>query len=132
MEPKIGPGAFQWNLGGWFGAQIGATLWLVLMGGLVAARHSVPSGLAVLGLGLAPNVIGWWLWHRRETLAPYPAIQMLVAVCGVAAAAAVLVLGRVGVAKLSVDVPGAWVLLIYPGLMLWFHLQEQSAKKHTA
>jgi len=30
--PKAGSGKFQWNTGGWFGSQIGSTLWLLLLG----------------------------------------------------------------------------------------------------
>lgn len=125
-----GSGAFQWNRGGWFGAQVGATLWLILLGGTLLAR-SEPVGILLVGLGLAPNLVGVVLWRRRDTLSPYPAIQVLLAVCGVSALLAVLGVRLSGLAPSAAGLPSAWLLLMYPGLMAVLHLREREARKAT-
>ena len=48
LQGKAGVGAFQWNRGGWFGAQLGTTLWLVILGVLLLAQARPPGALLVL------------------------------------------------------------------------------------
>ncbi|MBW2232959.1 MAG: hypothetical protein JRH17_21440 [Deltaproteobacteria bacterium] len=127
LQGRPGEGAFQWNRGGWFGSQLGATLWLVLLGALLLAQSKAVGGLVVL-FGLVPNLIGLALWRRRHSLSPYPAVQGLIATCGLSALLAMLCIRTVGLGP-SVDPPTVWLLLIYPGLMLVFHFQEQSARR---
>jgi hypothetical protein len=115
--------AFEWNRGGWFGSQIGATLWLILLGTFLLAR-SEPIGALVLSAGWVPNFVGLWLWRSRASIRPYPAIQMLLATCGLCAGVALLGLRAVGVAESSSDAIPLWLLALYPGLMLVFHLRE--------
>ncbi len=122
-------GRFQWNRGGWFGGQLGGTLWLLLLGGLLLAQGH-PVGALVVVLGLFANAVGCLLWRARRRWAPYPALQLLIAVCGLCAAAA---LGAVYVAGRTV--PGwsfpqaAYALAVYPALMAMFSLQERSARR---
>ena len=128
LQGRRGPGAFQWNRGGWFGAQCGATLWLVLLGGLLLAQ-SRSVGAAVLLCGLVPNAVGIWLWRRRDAWTPYPAVQVLLVACGLCALLALLCVRAEGG-----ELPGAqplslWTLSVYPGLMLAFHLQERGARR---
>jgi hypothetical protein len=131
FQGKRGRGAFQWNRGGWFGSQLGASLWLVLLGVALLSRGRAVGGV-VIGLGLAPNLLGVALWRRRESLAPYPAIQGLVAACGLSALLAMLCIAAAGLTPPSVGLPSLWFLLMYPGLMLAFHLQERSARRPSA
>lgn len=131
LQGKRGAGAFQWNRGGWFGSQIGATLWLVLLGGVLLVQSRPVGGFLVV-CGVMPNLIGLALWRRRQSISPYPAIQILVAVCGFGALAAMLGLRVVGLAQPSSEMPSLWFLLMYPGLMLGFHLQEQAARRAAA
>jgi len=131
LQGKRGTGAFQWNRGGWFGSQLGATLWLVLLGSVLLAQSRWVGGLVVL-FGLIPNLVGLLIWRRRYSVSPYPAIQALLAVCGLAALCAMLSIRAAGVAASSLDLPSLWFLLMYPGLMLAFHFQEQSARKTAA
>jgi hypothetical protein len=131
LQGRRGEGAFQWNRGGWFGSQLGATLWLVLLGVMLLGRSEPVGGLVLLS-GILPNAVGLVLWRRRETLAPYPAIQALIAVCGLGALAALLSIGTAGIAMSSSELPSGWLLLMYPGLMLAFHLQERAARKSAA
>jgi hypothetical protein len=132
-EPKRGAGTFQWNLGGWFGAQIGSTLWLFIMGGILVSKDLVP-GLVVIGCGLAPNLLGFLLWGRRDRIAPYTAIQTLFLVMGLCTLLAFIAIdssGRVGELDPSMKSPRHmyWMLLIFPALMGLFHFHERAGKR---
>jgi len=126
---KRDSGRFQWNRGGWFGGQVGATLWLILLGGLLVATDRV-GGWAVLSLGLLPNVVGCLMWRRRQRLSPYRALQELIALAGLCALVSMLILMRSDVSLPSLQLPSSlWFLLIYPGMMLVFHVQERAARR---
>ncbi len=125
-------GGFHWNRGGWFGGQLGATVWLVLLGGLLLAQGRA-AGAGVLALGLLPNLVGVVLWRHRDRLRPYPALQLLIVAAGLSALAAMLLLWRSKAPIPSLELPsGLWFLLVYPGLMLMFHLQERASRKAAA
>lgn len=130
-QGKPGEGVFQWNRGGWFGAQIGATAWLVLLG-LLLLPQSPMLGALILSLGLAPNALGVVLWRRRHELAPYPALQILLGACGVAALVSLLAVRSFGPGEPSFDMPSVASLLIYPLLMGVFHFRERSARADAA
>lgn len=64
MQSRVGPGRFQWNTGGWFGTQLGSTVWLilapVLFGGLltlfhVMERNAVKKGKRSAELNVGPH-----------------------------------------------------------------------------
>jgi hypothetical protein len=134
MHPheKHGTGRFHWNRGGWFGGQVGATLWLVLLGCLLMAQGR-KVGAVVLVLGLVPNFVGLALWRHRHRLSPYPALQLLIATAGISALVSMVVLWRLTGPVSSLQLPSSlWFLLLYPGLMLVFHLQERAARKAAA
>ena len=123
---KRGPGQFLWNLSGWFGGQIGATLWLILLGCLLLAQGELVGAVAV-ALGLLSNGVGLLLWRRRQTMSPYWALQVLLGVAGLSAAVS---LAAISVAGSSFDASSAfWYLLACPALMLALHLQERAARK---
>lgn len=83
--------------------------------------------------GLLPNVVGTWLWLRRDRLAPYPALQALVATVFIFTALArggLILCGRpLGVLpQCSAEAwRVSWILLIYPSLMLMFPFQDKQA-----
>ena len=68
--------SFVWNAGGWFGSQIGGTVWM-LFGGLSLLFSDLFSGLVCLGGFAVVNVMGCYLWQRREKMDPYVGIQQL-------------------------------------------------------
>jgi len=132
--PRRGPGAFQWNAGGWFGSQLGSTCWLLLTGSLlVPERPQV--GLAVLACGLLPNLIGLRLWQLRRRIEPYPALQSLLLILWGFTVLAVLVLDVSGARLPALGAPPQdpttlyWVLLLFPVLMGMFHLKERAARR---
>ena len=132
VSNKRGPGQFQWNRGGWFGGQIGGTLWLVLIGGALLAQGRVVGAVALI-LGLLSNVLGLLLWHRRITLSPYPALQILVGVCGLSGLVSLLAISAAGISEQTFPTSEYyWVLLFFPGVMLMFHLQERTARKDNS
>ena len=82
-----GQAASHWNAGGWFGSQLGGTLWLFVAGGVVASE-SPRSAAVLLACGLVSNLVGCLLWARRGRLDPYRALQALVVVVVLAGAVA--------------------------------------------
>lgn len=129
-------GAFQWNKGGWFGAQLGGTCWLLIMGVLIAVKDPI-AGLVILACFAASNLYGLSLWKRREELPAYPSIQKLVVVEGLSALVAVAFVHlRDAMRYLPEDsqvsplaMYGA--LLVFPFLMVMFHVQERETRKAT-
>lgn len=128
LDGKRGAGAFQWNRGGWFGCQVGATLWPLLLG-VGTFIHVRPLGTLLIALGLVPHGVGIALWRRRHGLAPYPAIQALLAACGLAALLSVVAVKAAGLSPSSLGLPSGWVLLMYPVLMLAFHHREERVRR---
>ncbi len=131
LEARRGTGAFQWNRGGWFGAQLGGTLWLLLLGLLLLSQGD-PAGFGPLGLALTANGVGLLLWRRRDRIAPHPGLQLLVTVCGVAAAGGIASLVLWGETPPAEGFAAGWFLLVYPSLMLVFLLQERQARRSAA
>jgi hypothetical protein len=129
-QAKPGPGRFQWSRGGWFGAQVGATAWLILLGGMMLAQGRT-SGAVVLALGLFVNGLGFYLWHARASWEPYPAVQLLLGTCAVVALVSVLLASASTAPAGDSSAPSLPTLLVYPALMAVFHLQEQSSRKSS-
>jgi hypothetical protein len=69
------------NAGGWFGGQIGATVWMFVAGALTAFRD-VPTGMVVVLLFAIPNGIDFVLWQNRK-LSCYASAQLLIGISGV-------------------------------------------------
>jgi hypothetical protein len=125
-QGKPGPGRFQWSRGAWFGAQVGATIWLILLGVLMLGQGRA-AGATVLVLGLATNGLGVWLWRARQEREPYPSIQIFLGACAVVAVVSVLVAGasdRAAPTGTTTFTPSLPVLLVYPVLMALLHFQE--------
>ena len=132
--PRAGSGQFQWNLGGWLGAQIGGTVWMVILGFTLIAREPV-FALVSLGLALLVNGLGLWLWSRRDRLEPYPCIQGLLATVAIATLILLVTFDATGrIAELDPhfrnNPRGLYALmLMFPILMGMFHLQNRAGKK---
>lgn len=90
-EPVPGPGAFQWNRGGWFGGQLGSTVWLLVGAAFIADQLPWVSVAWLVYFALA-NSLGTWLWRHRERLRPYPAYQLLLLTVGIIGLIALLTL----------------------------------------
>lgn len=117
-----------WNAGGWFGAQVGATTWM-LIAGTLATELDPAAGTTVIMLFVVPNVLGWILWQTRR-FSCYASTQTLVAAAGVCSLIAVHVLEDAEVWA-QIQSGGQvsaystyWIIgLVCGGLMLMFHLR---------
>jgi len=127
-------GAFRWNAGAWFGAQIGSTLWLVVLGAALSIRGDSSAGTAIIALAVAANGIGLILWEHRDRIRPYPAVQTLLAVAGCAAFVAFALLDGTSPWGLACTQAGGGrppytVILLFPAMMILFALQEHAARR---
>jgi|GEM_PF-1407271 len=141
--PRQGIG-FQWNAGGWFGCQIGGTLWILICAVLLTPKDATVAA-AVFAAFLLPNLGGTALWILRHRVAPYPAIQTLLILCWIAAIACIFVAESSGLWHAIAGVPihtgggaegtvsaesmNVMVFLLFPLLMLVFHLIQRQARK---
>ena len=119
----------RWNLGGWPGAQLGGTLW-ILVAGILSLWVDVTTAVAVIGMFVVANMIGMGIWRRREKLSAYAGIQILLPLIGAVGLAAVYALERSGIYE-SIQVGGTVsarstygiIILVVPALMLMFYFQ---------
>lgn len=70
-QSRLGPGRFQWNVGGWFGAQLGSAVWLLIAAPILLPKY-VEAGVVALSCFLVPNTFGLILYLSRSRMAPYP------------------------------------------------------------
>lgn len=134
---KRGRGSLQWNDGGWFGGQFGSTCWL-LLGALLFVAAEPWLTLVWLGCFAAVNVVGCWLWVRRDRIAPLAAYQILLAAVGCAGLVAIAATDAAGqLPRIAYAVPGdeprlAYLfLLVVPALMALMFLLDRSGAGAT-
>ena len=118
----------NWNVGGWFGGQLGATLWM-LVAGILTAIRDLPTGIFVVLLFAIPNVVGMVLWLSRR-LSCYASTQLLIGVSSICGLVTVYVLENAKIwmqiqtgAQVSAQ-SSYWIIgLVYGGLLLMFYLR---------
>jgi hypothetical protein len=135
MQCRRGTGRFQWNTGGWFGAQVGSTCWLFFA---AISFLSQSPALAALFLScfVVANLVGAIIWINRARVDPYRAMQLLVLV----------IFAFTTIAMVSADCLGLLreldqrvrnprllylVLLIFPALMMMFHFRNKVKSNET-
>lgn len=119
----------RWNLGGWPGAQLGSTIW-ILIAGILSLRTDVITALVVVGLFALANVVGMAIWRRRGKLSAYARVQILLPVVGFFGLAAVYTLERSNIYE-TIQVGGTVsarstygiIILVVAALMLMFYFQ---------
>jgi hypothetical protein len=123
--------AFVWNPGAWFGCQVGCTLWLAILGGVLLPKDRLAAYGCLAGF-LALNAWGVHLWRRRGTTSAYAALQRFLLGASVVIAAVVVLVNLRGVslppgpgAFVSTYVP-YWAIAVAPTLMLAFHLRHRA------
>ena len=72
------PSTFSWNAGGWFGSQVGCTLWLLILGLVLLPKDPLAAGSCIGGF-VVLNAWGFFLWRRQATLRAYSGIQRFLA-----------------------------------------------------
>lgn len=118
----------NWNVGGWFGGQLGGTVWM-LVAGILTAIRDFPIGMFVVLLFAIPNVIGIVLWLSRK-LSCYASTQLLIGVSGVCGLVTVYALENANV-WIQIQTGGQvsaqssyWIIgLVYGGLILMFYVR---------
>lgn len=118
----------HWNAGGWFGGQIGATAWMLIAGILTAVRD-LPTGVMVIALFAAANIVGVVLWVSRRRSC-YASTQILIGISGACGLATVYLLEqanawtRIQTGTQISALSSYWLIgLVFGGLMLIFHLR---------
>lgn len=97
-QSRVGPGRFQWNTGGWFGTQLGSTVWLLVTALSLLPKH-FEAGVVTLSCFLVTNIFGLILFLNRNRVAPYPAIQWLIGVIGIVSVIVLVYLNRSGLVR---------------------------------
>ena len=117
-----------WNAGGWFGGQLGATVWM-LVAGISTAVRDLPAGMIVILLFAVASVIGIVLWVSRK-LSCYAPTQLLIAIAGVCGLLTVSFLeGKNTLTQMQAGEQVSalsiyWIVgLVFGGLMLIFYLR---------
>ncbi len=122
MSSKLHSSPFAWNAGGWFGATIGSTLWLLALGVGVLSEDRT-AAVVVVATFIAANLWGILLWRRRARLSAYAGLQWLLVGLLVAFAVAIVTANaRVP----SVLVPH-WAIALPLLLMAMFWLRQRFA-----
>ena len=134
IEPRRGPGHFQWNAGGWFGSLIGCTCWM-LLGAMFLGMKDGLVGWTWAGCFAVGMATGIGLWSARDRLLPYPAMQTLLLVLLACSFTAFLVADLrnllVPLAQGAMQNPRfVYIsLLVFPSMMLRFYFYERIAQQ---
>ena len=134
---QIQSGEFQWNAGGWFGGQIGASCWMLVAATLSFSRDRSASGVVFVLFTIA-NLVGLRLWRTRDRLSVYTALQILLVAAGSCSLAAVYILDRAGI-WLTIQTGGAvsavaTYFLIVAGviaLLTMFHFRRRRSAQNN-
>jgi hypothetical protein len=134
VDTNIARSAFSWNAGGWFGSQLGCTLWLPILGFVLHSKDSFVAWVCVASF-VVLNAWGMYLWRCREQLSAYAGLQRFLLAASVVIGLVVVVVNSRGVSESPA--PGAlvstylpyWVIAAAPVLMLVFFFREQAARR---
>jgi hypothetical protein len=142
-----GVGQFQWNTWAWFGSQLGCTAWM-LTATLEFAREAPRVAALCVVLCAAVNALCTGMWLRRDRIAPFPAMMVMLGVC-MASALFVLVAvdfqrpdpvllnllrdgGQGGHRRWEIRSGYRTILLLFPVMAALFALSEWGARKSRA
>lgn len=125
----------DWNMGGWFGSQLGGTAWILVSAAITLTRD-IPTGLLLLLIFSLPNIAGLFFWYKR-ILSCYLSMQVLLASMGLSGLLAIYVLERKGLwleiqkggaisAESGYLLLGATVLVVMASLHLKFGRHRNS------
>ena len=124
----------SWHAGGWFGSQLGGTLWLLVLG-LVIMRRDLLAASLCIGSCAILNAWGLFLWRSRERLGPYAGIQRFLALASVIVALVILALNyrnfvqRPEPGSLGPTYLPYWAIAVVPMLMLLIYFQERVRRR---
>lgn len=127
MQDSLGRRSFGWNSGGWFGAQLGSTLWLAVLG-IRLLPEDVAAAAVALGGFVVANLWGLFLWRRRSHVAAYSGLQWLMTgLCAVFAPVVLTIDARIPTIYLPY-----WAIAAPLLLMAVFWLQHTAKMRDSA
>lgn len=119
----------KWSRGGWLGAQLGGSVWL-LVGGLLAVSRNLSAGIQMCFLFLIVNAVALLLWRWRRELSFGTGLEALLALLAVGSIVGVYVLDRAGVYEsiqrggiISARATYGLIVIVVVGLMAFVHLR---------
>ena len=123
----------NWNAGGWFGGELGATGGM-LVAGILTAIRDFPIGTFVVLMFALPNVIGIVLWLSRK-FSCYASTQLLIGFSGLCGLLTVNFLENTN-AWMQIQTGGQvsaqssyWIIgMVYGGLILMFYVRYGRVK----
>lgn len=108
----------EWHAASWFGGALGSVLWIVIYAVVILAETGfLLYGGLCLAAGLTVSGFAWFLWSKRQSVSYGVALQVLVAMAGLAGLAAFALADLAG----GVGYPLAthwWLFLLFPLLGL--------------
>lgn len=113
-----------WNRGGWFGSQIGSTLWLLPCGFSLLSEDGRAACLAFAAF-VACNLWGLALWRRRARLSAHRGIQAFL--LGAMVTIAIVTVGTE--VLLGASLLPHWVIAAPLPLMVHFWWLERQANR---
>jgi hypothetical protein len=133
--PITGPGKFQWNAGGWFGATLGSSAWMLVTSSILIAHHQ-PWIASIAASGFLANlVVSLVLWNFRDRVSPFPALMTILGFMAFTLPLVWLIVQTYASpeSKNAMNWPvSRWstvfVLILVPALMFWFTYLERLAK----
>ena len=139
VRPKMGKGQFQWNAGGWLGATVGGTSWMLVTAGFLVSNQEVAVAAVPFSCFLIASLFAYGLWMRRGQLDPFLSLMALLAVLSIATPVAWLTTrywaSQETLARMSWPSWYGWnvvVLLLVPAIMAWFSVAEAKARRLNA
>jgi hypothetical protein len=118
--------SFVWNAGGWFGSQIGGSVWMLFCGLSLLFSDSF-SSLVCLGSFAFVNAVGCYLWQRREKLDPYAGLQRLFFTLALVCTTMSVVLYCRGILSLRESI----LLIVIPSFLMTFLAFQNWAVKRN-
>ena len=133
IQPLRGPRRFQWNAGGWFGAALGSSAWMIVTAGVLIFHDQRALALIptiTFAIVVAASV---FLWGRRARIYPFTALMTLLCLLAVALPVVWIVVstGAAPEALAAMNWPAstwatALAVLLVPVLVIWFVVLERS------
>ncbi len=128
------------QLGGWLGAQIGGSCWMLISGCVLIGLGSPWAGAVQLLIFLLANVAATWLWRRSTPVPDLRNWTQLVLVMGVCTLATLVVydvigfcpvLGMSGIDRIPFSPSLYGALLVIPAAWIMIRLNHrQPAHRH--
>jgi hypothetical protein len=133
-DADTGRSLFAWNVGAWFGTQLGCTLWLLILGIVFFSKDKLATWACIAAFVIL-NAWGLYLWQSRNRISAYSGLQRFLLVASLIIAPVVLLVNNRDVnalptsgALVSTYLP-YWVILFAPALMLFFFLLERNTRQ---